>query len=500
MSALHSIPDDAHPLTGLERVGFRVRAAAGWVVASMLLTQLVALGRSVVTARLLAPDDFGLFGMVTTVVAALGALTVVSLDQAILPAHLDAKDEDAGRRLDVIWTAELVRGLGAALLLAAAAYPAARFYGRAELTPLIHVAALIPLTRGLQNVGLVVLRNRIEFRRLFWHESGAAAVSAVVAVALAVAFGNVWALVAGQLAGVISGAALSYFLHPHRPRLAYDSEVFRQLFNYGKYVTLIGAAAYVTTTADNVVIGRLWGADVLGAYAVAYGLASLPAVLVMGAVGRATFPAYAGLAADSRRLESAFTRSLAAGAAALTLATAPMLLLGPEIVSVLYGRRWAAAGAILGLLSLVGLTRALSVIISSLLYGLNKPRAVAVGKAVEAAVFLSLVYPLTSRFGVTGAACAGIAAYLLALLNRLLFVRRLMPGVFAGASLVILASAVSGAGGVAAGRVVLNFVAGDWARLLAGGAASTLTSALLLYRLVPDLGSEVRGAARALRR
>jgi PST family polysaccharide transporter len=106
-------------------------------------------------------------------------------------------------------------------------------------------------------------------------------------------------------------------------------------------------------------------------------------------------------------LESAFSRSLAAGAAVLTLVTAPMFLLGPEIVSVLYGRRWAAAGAVLGVLSLVGLTRALSVIISSLLLGLGKPREVAAGKAIEAAVFLSLLYPLTSRFGVAGAAYAG---------------------------------------------------------------------------------------------
>ncbi len=138
----------------------------------MLLTQAVTLGRSVITARLLTPDDFGLFGMVATVLTALGALTVVSLDQAILPGHLDAKDEDVRRRLDVTWMAEIVRGLGAALLLAAAAYPTARFYGRAELTPLLYVASLVLLTRGLQNVGLATLRNRIEFRRLFWHELG----------------------------------------------------------------------------------------------------------------------------------------------------------------------------------------------------------------------------------------------------------------------------------------------------------------------------------------
>jgi hypothetical protein len=88
---------------------------------------------------------------------------------------------------------------------------------------------------------------------------------------------------------------------------------------------------------------------------------------------------------------------------------------------------------------------------------------------------------------------------LVTLRNRLLFIRRLMPVAFADASRIILASAVSGAGAAAAGRLVLNFVAGDWARLLAGGAVATLTSALLLYRLVPGLASEVRGAVRMLR-
>lgn len=467
----------------------------------MVLTQALSLGRSVVAARLLTPDDFGLFGMVTTALLALGALTVVSLDHAVLPAHLDAGDEEVRKRLDVIWTAELVRGLGVALLLAAAAYPAARFYGRGEIVPLTQAIALVPLMRGLQNVGLAALRNRIEFVRLFWHESGTALASAVVAVALALAAGSVWALVAGQLAGALAGVLLSYLLHPYRPKLAYDREVFRQVFHFGKYATLIGAAAYVTTTADNVVVGRLWGADVLGVYVIAYGLASLPAGIVTAAVGRATIPAYAELAGGGlRRVESAFGRSLAAGAAALTLLAVPMLLLGPEIVAVLYGGRWAAAGAALRLLSLVGLARGLSVIISSLLLGLNRPRQVAAGKVIEAAAFLALVYPLTSRFGVAGAACAGLVSYALALLNRLLFIRRSMPGAFRAARRIVFASIASGAGGVAAGLLVLHFVGGVWPRLLAGGAASTLATALLLCGLVPGLASEARGALRSLRR
>lgn len=477
-----------------------MRAAATWVAASMVLTQFVTLARSVFTARLLTPDDFGVFSMVTTVVTALGALTIVSLDQAILPGHLDAKSENPRRRLDVTWTAELIRGSAATLLLVAVAYPTAQFYRRPELTLLICVTSLVLFTRGLQNIGLVALRNRIEFRRLFWHEFGAAIISAGVAVVLAFALRNVWALVVGQLAGLAAGVVLSYFLHPYRPRLAYDAEVFRQVFHYGKYATLIGVGSYITTTADNVVIGKLWGADILGLYAVAYGLASLPAGLVMTALGRATFPAYAQFAAEgSPRLESAFSRSMAAGAAVLTLITVPIFLLGPEILTVLYGPKWTTAGAVVGILSIVGLIRALSVIVSALFLGLNKPRAVAVGKVIEAVAFLLLVYPLTLRYGVMGAAYAGVISYFLALLNRLVLIRRLMPAVFNSASRIILGVAISGACAAGVGRLVLNFVAGDWQRLLIVGAVSTGACALLLYRLVPGLAPEVRAALRTLR-
>lgn len=470
----------------------RVRSAASWVAASMLLGQAVALGRSVVVARLLAPDDFGLFSMAATAVAALSALTAIGLDQTLIAHGFEAK-ENLRTQLDTTWTAELIRRLCITLLLAAIAYPTTRFYGRAELISILAVAGLTPLIQGLQNIGLVLPRKQVEFAALFRHELTTGVVTAIVAVALALIMRNVWALVWGQLAGVLSGTLLSYFFHPYRPRLAFDGEVFRRALRFGKYATVIGIAAYVTTMADNVLVGRLFGAGVLGAYAVAYNLAGMPAGMIMGVVGRATFPAYAELAAQGlERVGAAFNRSLAVGSALLTLATVPLFLLGPEIISVLYGEKWAAAGAALRILSLVGLGRGLVVIISGLHFGMNKPRQVALGKTLEAGIFLLLLYPLTSRYGAVGAAWAGVAAYFFALLNRLLSLKRLIPREYGRALLNVAASLASGVCGVLAGTLLLSFVEGDWLRLFAGGLVSTAVCAALLYKLLPALPVEVR--------
>jgi lipopolysaccharide exporter len=477
-----------------------VRTAAMWVAASLLVAYALMLVRSVIAARLLSPDDFGLYSMALTAVLAFSALTSVSLDHAITASNVDAGDERVRAQLDAMWTAELFRRLVLTLLLAGLVYPLARFYGRAELILILPCAALVPLMQGLQNVGLALLRNRISFARLFWHETASVAVWTIVSTGLALVLRNFWALVVGQLAGAAAGTTISYLLHPYRPRLAFDREVLRQAFHFGKYATVIGVLSYVTTTADNVVIGRLFGAGVLGVYAVAYGLASLPATVVMGAVGRATFPAYAVLAAQGlQRVGQAFIRSLAAGSVLLTLITVPLLLLAPEVISVLYGRKWEAAGGVLRVLSLVGLARGLVVIISWLHMGLGRAREVTRGKIVEAAIFLALLLPLTSRYGMTGAAYAGVIAYTVGLCERLLSVRRLLPLLFGRAVLVVLASLASGVCGAGGGWLVLRVVEGNWPRLVLGGAVSTASTALLLFGLTPGLRAEVRASLRSLR-
>src|SRR6266850_1852229 len=71
----------------------RVRSGVSWNVSSSLIEQLIGFVRSVVLARLLLPEDFGLFGMALTIVAALNALTTVGLNQTIVANKFDTRDE-----------------------------------------------------------------------------------------------------------------------------------------------------------------------------------------------------------------------------------------------------------------------------------------------------------------------------------------------------------------------------------------------------------------------
>ncbi|MCA1613833.1 MAG: oligosaccharide flippase family protein [Acidobacteria bacterium] len=419
------------PLTG------RVRAGVAWGAGGFAFGHAVNLARSVVLARLLAPADFGLFQMSLTLLVAAQMLTQAGLELSFL-VNKFADAEEERRHLDTVWTAELVRRLVLCALLAATASAAARFYGEPSLRAVLLVLALAPLAQGLQNPGLLIERKGVRFRRIVWLEQSANLCASAAAVLLALRWPSAWALVWGQLISAAAGAALSYLFHAYRPRLALDRRALRRAFDSGKYVVLIVAATYVTTTVDNVAVGRLLGAGALGLYALAYNLASLPVALVVGAFGAVLLPAYAELGAEGLsegRAELPFARAFRLGACAVLAAALPLFVLSDEIVALLYGGRWAGAGALLRVLALVGFWRATLPLTAPLLVGMNRVGWEARAKLAEAALFLLLLYPLVARFGAAGAAWAGVAQFARPLARILCAA----PASLAVAALVLLA-------------------------------------------------------------
>lgn len=470
----------------------RVRAGVLGRGASTLLGGGVALARSVVLARLLAPDDFGLFGMALTVTGAASALTSAGLDSSLVVGKYSDEEEFA-RNLNTVWTVDLLRRLLVTALLLALTGASARFYADARLAPVLAVISLTPLVQGLQNPGLIILWKKVSFGRLVRFEQATNLLAAASAVALAFWTRSVWALAASQVFGAAGGVALSYAFHPHRPRLALDRRALRRALGFGKYVFVVGALTYVTTTFDNVVVGRELGAGLLGVYVVAYGLASLPVGVVVSVLGEVLLPAYAELKSRgrSRELEAAFARVLSTTSALLAVITVPAALVADEIVLVLYGREWAAAGAVLRVLMLVGFCRGLMQVVSPLLLALRGPRPEAAAKLFETLLFLAVLYPLVKGYGAVGAAWAGALVYAVTLANRLLLLRGPLPGAYRGLMRAAAATLVAAVAGAACGVAALALVGGAGARLAAGGLSAAAGVTLTLLWAQPSLRAEL---------
>jgi len=225
---------------------------------------------------------------------------------------------------------------------------------------------------------------------------------------------NFWALVIGLLLTAVLSTALSYVFHSYRPRLAFEKIALRRALNVGKYVLVIAIASYVATMADNVMVGRLLGAGALGNYSLAYNVASAPIAVLVFALSRVLFPAYAEITAQRpKRLEQAFTKVFSISSLLLITIAVPVFLLAGEIVQLLFGAKWSRAGSVLRVLALSIPLRGLALIVSTVFVSLNRQKQVAVGRVLEAIVFLAVLYPSTVAFGLAGAAWAVVITYVL---------------------------------------------------------------------------------------
>ena len=466
---------------------------------SLVLGQLIWLVRSVVFARILAPDDFGLFGMCTLTLTALSTLTNPGINVFLIVSK--APPGELASQLNTAWTVELARKAALTLLLLAAVYPTARFFGQDSLLTLLPFLSLVPLIEGLRNVGLFLYHKQVDFRRVVYYEQATNVASAAMTIALALLMRNVWALVLGHLLSSAAGVLLSYLFHPYRPRFEISRAALASAAAYGKYGFLISVGLYVTTTADNIFVGKMLGAELLGVYVLAYGIASRPVSIIVGSLNSVMVPAFAEIGPGGRpRLEAAFARALRVGLAASLLCVVPLALVADELVVVAFGAKWAAAGPVLRLLSVVGFWRALANNVSPFLISQRAPRPEAVAKVFEAALFLLLLYPLINYAGLSGAALAGGVVYLLAAVSRLLFVRALSRVAFHKALRIIGVALLSGAAGVVCGTVVLTYVGGVPARLVAGLAASVPITSLILLLMQPELRKDIASLRRGVQR
>ena len=385
----------------------RVIRGGLWMVGLNVTGRLVGLLRLFLLARLLTPKDFGLVGV---------ALVVISLFEAFsatgIHATLIERRERARELFDTAWTLGCLRGAAIATLMVVSAPLVGAFFGAPEAVAIVRVMALVPLLGGLGNVAVVEWRQELAFRSHYALHTVGVVADLCVAVPLALWLGSAWALVAGWVALGGVRAAMSYLLHPFRPRLRLDRAQARELVGFGRWVFLSAGIRWLLSNGVQAVVGRLLGLPVLAHYQMAWRIGSLPSTEVSSVITGVTPGAYARLREAPARLRRAHLRVLTIAAVAMVPVAVGTAVHGRGLVQVLLGERWAGTVPFLQILAVRGLARSVSDTTGALLLGIGRPRTETLVAAIELGLVAALFGPLLLGVGPAGPAIAVSAAAL----------------------------------------------------------------------------------------
>jgi O-antigen/teichoic acid export membrane protein len=374
-----------------------------------------------VVARLLQPDDFGLFGIAGLTIAAVEMLSATGIESALVQRR-GAIDNC----LNTAWAIQAGRAVLLGLVVAGSAPWVAWFFSDGRVVPVLRVMSLGIVLRGTANVGLVTFVKRLAFRRLFVLDAVVTLTDVVVAVVLAITFRSVWALVGAFIAAGVARSIASFALHPFRPSFNVEWARVRELAHYGKWVLLSSVCIFVGSQLDNLVVGKMAGMAALGVYAMAYDLSLLPLEGITYPISRISIPTFAALQDNPQRLRSAYDRILQIAVFLSVPACVGLAVIAPFFVTLGFGAKWAGATFPLQLL-LVG--QAVKSVVSpgaGLFYGAGAPRYDFYMQAARSVVLGGLVVPFTYFFGLAGAAIAVVGSSLAMVAPYFRGIRRLL--------------------------------------------------------------------------
>lgn len=386
----------SRPTAGL---GSQVAKGAIWTVSFRMADRVLGLVSTLVLVRLLAPSDFGIVAMAMTLIAMIDVVTVGEFGSAIIHEPNPTRDH-----YDTAWTLSAIFGLSAAALLLLVSLPAAEYFNEPRLVPVICALSVLPLLSGLYNMGCVDFRKYLEFRKDFLLQVGTKLSGLFVVLPLAFMFRSYWALVGGMIAGRVGGLALSFALHPFRPRVSVQSA--RRLFSFSGWLMLDNALQFIRLRGAHFIIGRVLGSQGLGLYSIAHEMSNLPTSELANPINRAVFPGYAKLQHDRPALQQGFLRVVGLIALVTVPAGIGMAAVAHLFVPAVLGPQWLETVPLISVLAVGGAIYVLAANNQSLYFAVGRPRFRALLTLAEIAVFLPLVAVLIRPYGLLGAAVA----------------------------------------------------------------------------------------------
>lgn len=253
-------------------------------------SMIVRMGSSIILTRLLAPEAFGLVGIVNSIFITLVLLTDLGFQSYVVRHHRG--DEPHFR--NVIWTIHAWRGLGLTILTMGMAPFVSAFMQKPELTwPFIALSSTF-LLMGLASLSLMTALRHDASRKLSLFDLAIQIFQTISCILIALWIRNVWAIILSMILQNVVRSAASYWLFPDAGhRLASDKEIRKDFFAFSRVVMASSALSLVLFQCDKIVLGRLLTLSEFGLYAIALNLASAPTSFADSYISRVSFPVYA---------------------------------------------------------------------------------------------------------------------------------------------------------------------------------------------------------------
>lgn len=338
-----------------------------------LASQLIKFGirfiSTIVLARLLTPNDYGLVGMVTAIIIFITMAKDLGLSMATVQ-----KDNISHEQVSSMFWINVLLGIGFTIIVLLLAPLISRFYNEPRLVGITMMLSVGFFFAGLTVQHQALLRRQMQYIRLSIMEISAMFLASTLAIAFALSGAGYWSIVALQILNSLFIALGAWLLCGWRPGAFRIRTGISSMLAFGSFLTGFNLLNYFSRNLDNILIGKVWGTVQLGHYSKAYEILLLPINQINMPITTVAVPALSRLQDEPDRYRRYYTKAVRI----VSYLTFPFILflgvIAEDLILVLLGEQWGQAGRLFKVLAFAALFQPLMSTSSWIYISMGKTR------------------------------------------------------------------------------------------------------------------------------
>ncbi|MBB34250.1 MAG: hypothetical protein CME88_15155 [Hirschia sp.] len=395
----------------------KVALGAFWIFFGRISSHIIALGSTLIVARLLSPEAFGLIALAMSMMAIISAMVDLPVAMALIQLKDPTKQD-----FDTAFTMSLIRGVLVAGVVAALAWPVTAFYNDDRLFPLMLAFAGIPLLSSLRNSNFEVKAREMKFNFEFSMTLVGKLAGTAATIYIAYAYKSYWAIAIGQLVMVGMQTLMTFVLVPVIPGLSLKS--WKKLFNYSAWLGVGWFVNQINWRSDMLMVGAHLGKTTLGHYSVGNQLTTESTQMIIQAVMRSLFSAFSSIQDEMERLRRGFLNAQKVAFAVVMPIAFGLAAMADWMIPLLFGSKWVAVVFVVQMTAPVAAFNTMTAPAKALAMAMGQTRTIFIRDCISLAVRLPLMFYGLIEYGLVGVLVARAVAAVFMLVINMMMVRK----------------------------------------------------------------------------
>lgn len=453
-------------------------SSAMWVYAAFYIGKLIVFLSTVVLARILTKNEYGIVGFAVTFISFLDVVRDLGIGAALIYYREDLKAKSTA-----FWLGLFV-GLSIFVFVWFVAPLLGDFFRDDSIVWVLRILAFNYPLWAFGGIHEALLIKELAFSRKFIPDFSQALTKGLLSIVLAFLGFGPWSLIVGHLSGTLAAVFSLWRLVPWRPTFEFVPNAARALLRFGLPMVGVNILGAIVLNADYVIVGRYLGKAQLGVYTTAFRIPELVVLQFCAIVAQVLFPVFSKMREDKNALVVAFLQT----ARYVALITVPlglgMALLARPFILAVFTDKWQDAIPVMQAISIYALVLSLGYNAGDVYKALGVPGVLTKISFVKAVILLpGLLWAVTRPGNLIAVAivqiivaCVGsVINFAVALrmlqISAATLLKSMSPALLAGAGLTVVVSLFG----------ILTASLNPWLQVLIGVLAGVLAYAGILW-------------------